>query len=124
MKKIIIIEDDEAIAEVTSLALEMSGHEVISIDDPDALFNMIDQFKPEVILMDYNIGNANGRKICEDIKFNPKYESLKVLLFSAAVSSESDFKNPLFRFFDGFVPKPYDLEDLLAKINGTYSVDS
>lgn len=117
MKKVIIVEDDEAIAEVTRLALEMSGHEVVVTNEVDSLFKLIYNFEPNVILMDYNIGNANGRKLCEEIKLELRYDKIKVFLFSAAVSDKSDFSNPLFKYFDGFVPKPYDLEDLLAKIN-------
>ncbi|MCX3264969.1 response regulator [Pedobacter agri] len=123
MKRIIIVEDDEAISEATTLALEMSGHEVVVTNEVDSLFQLIYKFGPDIILMDYSIGNANGRKLCEEIKLELKYDNVKILLFSAAVSDESEFRNPLFKYFDGFVPKPYDLEDLLSKINGQYEVN-
>lgn len=93
MKRIIIVEDDKAISEATTLTSEMSGHEVVVTNEVDSLFQLIYKFGPDIILMDFSIGNANGRKLCEEIKLELKYDNIKILLFSAAVSDESEFRN-------------------------------
>ncbi|MET0572831.1 MAG: response regulator [Pedobacter agri] len=93
MKIIIIVEDDKAISEATTLTSEMSGHEVVVTNEVDSLFQLIYKFGPDIILMDFSIGNANGRKLCEEIKLELKYDNIKILLFSAAVSDESEFRN-------------------------------
>ncbi len=113
-----MIDDDYGVLEATTLALEISNFDVLALPDAIGLEEHIENFKPDTILMDYNIGEVqNGRKICENLRTNSKTKGIKVILFTAAVITDSDFRNPLFRCFDGYLTKPYDLDDLIKIVS-------
>lgn len=116
MKKVMIVEDDKLILEATSMALEMFGHQVIAKIEAADIFNEIRYLCPDVLLLDYCIGNQNGRKICDYLKSDAGIQQVKVLLFSSAVADDLDFSNPLFFNFDGYIPKPFDIHELIRKI--------
>jgi len=117
MKKIMLIEDEVSILEATQIALEMYDFDVLAIEDANNIFDQIESFQPDIILMDFNLGHHNGRKICDQIKSNPANAKIKVLLFTAAVTDDTEFSNPLFTNFDGYVAKPYSIEDLIEKVS-------
>ena len=112
-----LVEDEISIMEATQMALEMHDFEVMPITDAKNIFDQVDSFKPDIILMDFNMGSLNGRKICDQIKSNPTTAQIKVLLFTAAVTDDAEFKNPLFANFDGYVAKPYSIDDLINKVS-------
>lgn len=118
MKRVLIIDDDEAILEVTKMALEMYDFEVDTLVNTNDASEVINNFHPDVILLDYNIGDeGNGRKFCDAIKLNPSLKHIKVIMFSALIYDDLDFKNPLFKCFDDYVPKPFDIDYLIEKVS-------
>ncbi|RDC57984.1 response regulator [Pedobacter chinensis] len=116
IKKIMLVEDEASVMEATQIVLEMYDFEVLALPDAEHIFEQIETFKPDTILMDFNIGLHNGRKICDQIKANPSIAGIKVLLFSAAVNDDNEFNNPIFSNFDNYVGKPYAIDELIEKI--------
>lgn len=116
MKRVLIIDDDPMILEVTQMALEASDFEVRTLNNENGVEDAIEEFNPHTILLDYNIGDSgNGRKICEAIKENPVTKHIRIVLFSALIFDNEDFSNNLFKCFDDYIPKPFDISELIEK---------
>ncbi len=114
LKKILIFDDDEAVLEVLREVLEYANFEVKTATVCDNVFKDIEDFKPDLILMDYILKGINGGEICHQIKSNSKTSALPVILISAyprVLLSLGDYGS------DTFISKPFDLSDLLEKIN-------
>lgn len=112
--KIIIVEDEFAIAMDTEMKLNAAGHSVIGIaQDFTSLMELIAEETPDIILMDINLGEGgNGIDIAKKLK---KIVQVPVVFLSAysnpEVVSEALEAEPF-----GYLVKPYKVEDLLLTI--------
>ena len=112
-KKIFIADDDEAIVDATVMMLEVMGYDVqYTLDGnavPDAMAN-----KPDLLLLDIWMSGVDGRDICRQIKSNPETSSIPVIMVSA---SRDIAQSALDAGADGFLEKPFDMNNLLDKID-------
>lgn len=109
-KRILIIEDDPAIVEITTITLRDEGYDVHSTKDPDKIYTYIKSIMPDLILLDINLWGLNGKIVCNYIK---SYEALKhipVIVMSASENIEQITKDC---GADGLIKKPFELEHLV-----------
>ncbi len=109
-KKILIIEDEPAIIEITTIALQDAGYKVFSTIDPDKIYHYIKGLQPDLILLDINLWGLNGRIICQYIKGYEALSHIPVLVMSANNDIEQIAKECR---ADGLIKKPFDLGHLL-----------
>jgi len=114
MSKVMVVDDEKDLLEVVSIILNMNGFEPVLVNSGDDLLNKIDLHRPDLILMDVQLGSYDGRYICKELKAIEKLKHIKVILFSAKHRIEEDYT--LFGC-DGFIEKPFDLYDLIQKIS-------
>jgi DNA-binding response OmpR family regulator len=113
-KKILILDDDDDILEILSFLLSENGYEIKTLSCGDTVFDDIKDFRPDLILMDVMLAGLDGRSICRNIKENHLTSFLPVILISAThdlAYSLNQSGGP-----NDFISKPFDLDDLLAKI--------
>ena len=111
METIIIQETDQDILDVLYVALELEGFQVYALNDtgPDFL-KLIEMAKPHVVALDYRLSGENCVRLCQQIK--QCYPHLPVL----ALSCNTNINEVYSKYgFDGYIPKPFDL-DLLYRI--------
>jgi two-component system phosphate regulon response regulator PhoB len=116
-KKILVIEDDRDIRETITYALEESMFEVVASEDSKIL-QSIDKIKPDLILLDNWLtdwkSDANGQQISKELKTNPDTKHIPIIIVSA-VSNIQEIADA--GKADGFLRKPFDLNDLIAVVN-------
>ncbi|WP_231490967.1 PleD family two-component system response regulator [Pedobacter sp. Leaf170] len=111
MSKILIVDDDVFNADLLTSILERENFEVESIHNCDMLQAVIQSYHPKLIIMDIQLSCADGRILCNLIKKNPKSMQIPIVLLSALKPTQF-LEIPCFA--DGFIIKPFDVEDLLA----------
>ncbi|MBC7915497.1 MAG: response regulator [Pyrinomonadaceae bacterium] len=82
-KRIVVIEDEDNVRETLELLLSNAGFTVRSSSTGKDVFNIIDEFNPDVILLDVMLEDMDGRDICRSIKTNPHTSHIPVLMLSA-----------------------------------------
>ena len=109
-----MIDDDRDTCEVMKIALEYHGFDVLcSMQAADSL-TLAAKFLPDAILLDYFLPDANGGEICRMLKDSISTRHLPVILISASLLRF----DPVEKFgCDAFLPKPFDLEGVVACIN-------
>ena len=113
MKRVLILENDEAVLDVMKEALTYEGFEVCSVRETDNIFLLIDEYKPDAILIDYLLNGINGGEICDLIKTNSQTADLPVIITSAYPRVFGPHGS---QSCDDFIPKPFDLDDLACRI--------
>ncbi|MDE5992518.1 MAG: response regulator transcription factor [Oscillospiraceae bacterium] len=112
MHRIFIAEDDSVIANAVKNYLEGWGYEVLTAEDFRNIVGEFSEFSPHLVLMDIGLPFYNGFYWCAEIR---KISQVPVVFLSSA----SDNMNIIMAMDmggDDFIPKPFDLTVLLAKI--------
>ena len=115
MAKIMVVDDSIDLLHLLSIIIKMEGHEPIPLKSPVELMQKLDEYHPDLIILDVNLGNYNGKEVCENIKANPATKNIPVLLTSASSESLTDFK---VYHADDILEKPFELSTIKNKING------
>lgn len=113
-KKILVLDDDNDILEILSFLLVEEGYEIMTVNCGDNVFADINAFKPDLLLMDVMLAGLDGRSICKKIKQTKLTSSLPVILISGTHDLAASLNQP--GAPNDFIAKPFDIEDLLAKI--------
>ncbi len=121
MSRILIVDDDVDILSVMEVLLTMKGFEVEVTQKGENTFPKIESFKPDLILLDVLISGHDGRNICKKIKSSDDTKHIPVIMFSAhpaagAIISEYGA--------DDFISKPFDVNNLLKKVNSQLGISS
>ena len=110
-----VVDDSIDLLHLLSIIIKMEGHEPIPLTSPVELMQKLDEYNPDLIILDVNLGNYNGKEVCKNIKANPATKNIPVLLTSASFESLTDFK---VYHADDILEKPFELSTIKNKING------
>lgn len=113
-KRILVLDDDVAILSALRDVLEFSGYEVNTFPRGDDIFDNIERYHPDLILLDVMLADMDGREICKDIKQDEHTGNIPVILISAThdlADCITQKGGP-----DDFLTKPFDITTLIDKI--------
>jgi DNA-binding response OmpR family regulator len=117
MNKILVIEDDADIAEIIALALA-GKHIVKATSDCQGLVNLIQDFQPDLIMIDYYIGQKKAAEIVEEIRTDLMRGHLPFILFSG----HQDIERLAYEMgASAWLAKPFTLADLSSCIENVLS---
>ncbi|MBF0594014.1 MAG: response regulator [Candidatus Omnitrophica bacterium] len=109
-KKILVIDDEEALRENLKYVLHAKGYEVQLAKDGIQGLERLETFTPDLIILDLNMPDMGGiefyHRICE--RSVPKYPVMVLTARAKAIQTCS--------VFDGFMAKPFDIPELLAEV--------
>ncbi len=118
---ILVVDDDPDLVESVSMKLESSNYEVDKAYDGEEAWGKIKAARPALVILDVMMPRKNGYELCNEIKSDPEYKDISVILLTAvadAVPNSSythiDGKNTL---ADDFIPKPIDLDKLMEIVS-------
>jgi len=121
-KKVLIVDDDAEIVELISDILMRDGRFDIKTASSGYEAGMLtEQFRPDLILLDYMLPDVNGNVVCQTIRRNPEFEGTKVIIVSGVIKQE-EIEHLLKSGAEGFVKKPFTISELTDKINTVLQV--
>lgn len=121
LKRILIADDDPGIVDAVEMLLSFYNYEVSSTYDGNEVADIVTQLNPDLILLDIWMSGVDGRDICRKLKDNAQTCSVPVLMISASKDIAS---SALEAGANGFVAKPFDMQQLISKIEELLSSDS
>jgi CheY-like chemotaxis protein len=114
MKTILIVEDEYDIANSLEMILQSEGYQVSHAQNgKEALSMLKNEPFPDLILTDIMMPVMDGYELTRELKKDAKLHQIPLILMSAGNINSSHFQSAS---FDHFVRKPFELENLLAKI--------
>jgi two-component system phosphate regulon response regulator PhoB len=110
---ILLIENDESIADVIGLLLEDEGLKSVR-STIKSLENDIDELQPSLIIIDYKLEHlVTGDVICKQIKANPKWSHIPIVLVSADVTLPKIASSCNAQ---AYIQKPFDIKPFVRTI--------
>ena len=114
---ILVIEDEEAQRLILQHNLEEAGYEVICAENGEIGLELIEDYRPDLIVLDWMMPKLSGIELCRQVKSSAKTKNTPIIMLSAR-SEEVDRIRGLEIGADDYVSKPYSIKELLARIKG------
>jgi two-component system response regulator VicR len=111
-KKILVVDDEKPIADILEFNLKKEGYEVHCVYDGNEAIEIVEEFQPDLILLDIMLPGKDGMEVCREIR--KKYDMPIIML--TAKDSEIDKVLGLELGADDYVTKPFSTRELLARV--------
>lgn len=112
---ILVVEDEEAIAEGLRFNLERKGYRVDLAADGQQALNRVASHRFDLILLDVRLPKVDGFEVCQRLRRDNNFTPILIL---TARNQADDIVHGLQVGADDYVVKPFDLAELLARIEG------
>ncbi|WEV64911.1 MtrAB system response regulator MtrA [Bifidobacterium sp. ESL0732] len=113
MKKIFIVDDDKALSEMLSIVLQDKGFDTVVCEDGLRAVDMFPLIKPDLILLDVMLPGMNGIEVARTLG---SHSRVPIIMLTAKTDT-LDVVNGLEAGADDYVTKPFNTDELLARIN-------
>lgn len=111
-KTILVADDDEAIVDSIAAILDMSGYEVLYVNDGTSVMQAI-KAQPDLILLDIQMPGHDGQAVCRQIKRQASTKDIPVIIVSASMDVRSKAEQV---GADDYLEKPFEMEVLQQKV--------
>jgi len=109
--KVFVCEDEKEIAEIIKTILEKQTHQVRLDFDGGKILESIEEFSPDLIILDYRLPNISGEELSRKLKTEKRTKQIPVIIISASNHLEKVASNSK---ANDYLPKPFNIKDLLA----------
>jgi two-component system phosphate regulon response regulator PhoB len=113
--RVLIVEDEPAIAELISINLRHNGLSPLWAEDGDRAQKEIDTMLPDVILLDWMLPGQSGVTLARKWRIDPRTKNVPIIMLTAKVD-ENDKVQGLDAGADDYITKPFSVSELLARI--------
>lgn len=110
--KILLVEDEEGVASFVKTELELEGYQVVWAQDGKEALELFKKEKPTLILLDWMLPVYDGITVLRRIR---KQSDIPIIMLTAK-NSASDISSALDQGLDDYITKPFDIEELFARI--------
>ncbi len=113
--KILIIEDESALVVLLRYNLEAEGHEVSVAMTGEEAKLVLEEERPDLVILDWMLPGLSGIEICRQIRARPETRDIPVIMLTAR-GEEGDRIRGLATGADDYVVKPFSVAELMARV--------
>lgn len=114
--RILIVDDDLKLAEYVSVTLEDVGMLTKIVSKPEHVLETVNDFRPDLVLMDIYMPGCSGREVAKLIRQIPDFVSMPIVFLSTETDRHKQF-SAMSIGADGFLTKPIDPEELVNTVS-------
>jgi DNA-binding response OmpR family regulator len=115
-KKILIADDEPNIVTSLEFLLSRAGFELRVVRDGQAALQAVEEFRPDLVLLDVMMPLLSGFEVCQSIRANSAWHGVKILMLTAK-GREAEVSKGLALGADAYVSKPFSTKALLERVN-------
>jgi len=115
MSRILVVEDEAAIAELIVINLRHAGHEAICASDAGQAQAAVDRVLPDLVILDWMLPGESGLALARRWRNQARTRDLPVIMLTAK-ADEADKVSGLDAGADDYLTKPFSTQELLARI--------
>jgi len=113
--RILLVDDENDILEFLSYNLKNEGFEVLTCNDGKTALSLLDDFLPNLIVLDVMMPGMDGIETCEQIRLNPKYNNILITFLTARSEDYSQVAG-LEAGADDYINKPIKPKVLVSRV--------
>lgn len=120
--KVLVVDDDPEIVELFVDVLERDGRfEVRTADSGYTAGLITNEFRPDLIILDYMLPDINGNVVCRTLREREEFTTTKIIIVSGVVNQD-EINDLLKSGADEFVKKPFNIEKIVERIGQLLTV--
>lgn len=115
MALIYIVEDDESIREIESIALKNGNYIVSAFENAKEFYKKLDELVPDLILLDVMLPDESGYDIVRKLRKRPATQEIPIIMVTAK-TTEMDMIKGLDGGADDYIKKPFSIMELITRV--------
>lgn len=115
MALIYVVEDDDSIREIETIALKNSGHDVIAFENAGAFYKNLSSIIPDLLILDIMLPDSDGNSIVKKLRSMSETKKLPIIMVTAK-TSELDLIRGLDNGADDYIKKPFSVMELITRV--------
>lgn len=115
MALIYIVEDDESIREIESIALKNSNYIVSAFENAKEFYKKLDELVPDLVLLDVMLPDESGYDIVRKLRKRPATQDIPIIMVTAK-TTEMDMIKGLDGGADDYIKKPFSIMELITRV--------
>ncbi len=114
-RRVLVVEDEDNIAIALDYLMTREGYACDRVASGGAALAHIRETHPDLVLLDVMLPEVSGYEICQGVRLDPQLSDVKILMMTAR-GSAIERRKGLALGADGFIAKPFELEDLRKQV--------
>jgi len=114
-KKILIVDDEPSIIVALQFLMEQNGYQTFVAFSGEEAMETITEHRPDLILLDIMLPVVDGFEVCQRVRENPDWGSIRIVLVTA-LDSDGNIAKGLALGADAYIIKPFSNAEILAKV--------
>jgi len=115
-RKVLVVDDDPEIVELMVDVLERDGRfEVRTANSGYDAGVLTQEYRPDLIILDYMLPDVNGNVVCKTIRENTAFEHIRIIIVSGVVN-QSEIDDLMTVGADAFMQKPFSIDELVGNM--------
>lgn len=115
--KIMVVDDDPDVLFATSRIVASMGYQVFKASSGAECRELAGKHHPDLILLDVVLPDTDGPVLCQELKSNPRFKDIFIILISGLKTSSDKQAEGLDVGADGYIARPISNHELRARIN-------
>jgi diguanylate cyclase (GGDEF)-like protein len=115
-KRVLVVDDDRGVLDLTTTILRGHGLEVSWLDDPKRFWQVLEARNPDVLLLDLEMPGFNGLELCQAVRADRRWSQLPILFLTGRTEPES-IRAVYAAGADDYMAKPVVEEELIQRIH-------
>ena len=120
--RVLVIEDEDNIAIALDYLMTREGYDHDRIANGAEALDRIRTTHPDLVLLDVMLPEVSGYEICQAVRLDPSLADVKILMMTAR-GSAIERRKGLALGADGFISKPFELQELRTEVRRLLSPD-
>jgi CheY-like chemotaxis protein/phosphoribosyl 1,2-cyclic phosphodiesterase len=113
--RILVVDDEPDIRTMAALALKQDQHTVLEAGSGQEAIQMIDEHKPDLVVLDYKMPGMDGLEVLKALRANPETKRLPVLMLTA-MADEASTRAGFAAGATDYVSKPFSIPQFTARV--------
>ncbi len=116
-KKILLVEDEAFLSSLLELKLSQEGFQVEKAMDGEEAFNMLENFMPDLILLDLILPKRNGFEFLEMLRNDPRFSKIPVIITSNLGQDSDIERGKTFGVIEYIIKNKLSIDELVSKVS-------
>src|ERR1700753_679213 len=112
---VLVVEDEGALVTLLRYNLEREGYRVLEARDGEEALLIAAEEKPDLVILDWMLPQLSGIEVCRCLRTRPETHKSPIVMLTAR-GEESDRTRGLDTGADDYLPKPFSMTELLARL--------